>query len=175
MKQLIFVDNESGENTAEEMRSAQRYLSLHDLDDSYLESMQSVENFSDLDRDIQLETIFNPNNAILSFSMFTANHYGSLYQLRDLLEAAGRYEVKGLIYISTSSKLQTALNDIFEMNKYNPTLVMFAIENNYIIEKSDYDGKHNGDLVRLRVNFAGTEIGKFIIEERIDLPNLLAN
>ena len=170
MKKLIFIDNDDLKHAKEDVDDVKNRLELDGhLNEDYVETIEIVSDLHRLSKDQLYELMFNTNNCICSWSMFTATHYGSLFQMTQLLTAAGINDIKGMIHIDCSGMLLKALEQVFlSSNTKHPFPILQAIETNYIII---YD-KEEDKLVRLRTELKGIFESPFKTED-IDLNILL--
>jgi hypothetical protein len=164
-KELIFIDNEREVEAIENKHIAQRRLAFHGgLSIDALNTMQSIYNFHAVQNKVE-EQMFDINNAVVTYSMFTENHFGSYDQLCDFMVIAGLQELKGKILINTSTYLRDALERAIE--HYNQSVyIIRCIETNYIIH---YDSDIE-QFKRLRFDM---NVDGFLINEDIDLSTLL--
>lgn len=174
-KKLIFIDNDFKERAEEDGRNAQ--MALHygtNLPDDYVGTMEIIHEFKFMEDEDKAKLLFNPANAIVTYSMYTWNHYGSLYQLTGFLEKAGQMGIKGIVYIDTSGRIKEALTDelrfghavdLTDSEIAERDAIHTAVENNYIISFDEGDM----ESFRLRVNDEGDDMFK---EEETDLDAL---
>jgi hypothetical protein len=139
MKQLVYIDND---NRNDHMFSVGFNHTHHTLiragfDRDTVSNMKVVDNFSSLSQKEQTDILFNPQNIIVSYSSYTANHENSYGQLREFLCMVGRNEITGLTYINTSSYLEEAAIRLFREEKgvYD---IMQAFAINTIIDADDH-------------------------------------
>lgn len=169
MKKLVFIDNDGQDRAEEDSRTIQRRLSCQTgLTDKFIDSMKVVADFRFMNRDKQFELLFNPENAIVTFSMYTATHYNSLGQIILFLNGAANSGLKDHVYIDGSGELPEALERALR-NTNVAYGVMQAIENNYIII-CDYD--HPDDFYRLRIDLKGYWENPFR-QESVKLKDIL--
>lgn len=181
MKNLIFLDNDSKSDDLHEMglHHTQRMLFRAGFDRDYVSNIRVIDNFSSMPQAEKLPLLFNPQNIIVTYSSFTANHENSLGQLREFLRAAGSNNVKGVTYINTSSFLAKAAEDLFREDRgaYD---MMQAFATNTIIDTDeggkvaqliiDLKGRHESPFKRVEINVAelvkDTEIVDLRLTER---------
>lgn len=168
MKKLIFVDNDNETLAKKDSDSVKRNLeTFFNLPEDIIESMSIVPDFRNLSKDEMYEMLFDKNNVICTWSMYTTSHCNSLGQLISLLSGAGRNNVKDIIYIDGSGELLDRLNTIIRDSPAQAYYIIQAIETNYIISLSFNENKGG----RIRMNFKG--IMESCLElEQIDLFEL---
>lgn len=169
-RKLIFIDNDFEESTVEDIDHAKDCLDYYGkLDNEYIETMESISSFHKMEKDKAAEILFNPDNIICTWSMYTGTHYGSLYQLTGFLTMAGRNQVKNIIYIDTSGNANEALDRAISNTK-EPLHILNAVETNFIISP-DTDSDEF-DMYRLRLELKGSYEPMFK-KEKINLQELL--
>lgn len=162
MKKLIFIDNDSNEQSSQDMNTVKRRLrNKGGLNSEYLETMEAVTDFTRVEKNDAFKILFNPANCIVTYSMYTFTHYNSLSQLKGFLATAGRNNVKGITFIDGSGQVQEALERIIEDSFKNNISILNAIETNNIIT---YDMDDDTDFMRLRVEFKGCRESCFKLE-----------
>lgn len=167
MKKLIFVDNDNAFRASEDIDQVKNNLEyIGKLPESYIDTISTVCDFSHMDKDEAYKMMFDKNNVVCTWSMFTATHYGSLNQLFRFLKTAGAYGIKGVIHIDCSGKMKKALNRDIADIKNGAIDILKAIETNYLITISDDWSR----MERIRVNLSSDDI---IISEEIDLVSLI--
>lgn len=168
MKKLIFIDNDNEKTAKEDVDNVKYNLELiGGLSESQVENIEIIPDFSRLEKEDVYKIIFSKENCICSWSMYTANHYGSLYQLLGMLKSAGRNRVNGIIYIDGSGRIQKVLESELP-NVKEPFELLNAIETNYIIS---FDIATD-TCFRLRLDFKGIDKSPFK-RESITLTELL--
>lgn len=168
MKNLIFIDNDPEKNSLEDLEEIQTKLEVWiGLPEEITNSIKTVSNFTFLKKNEAFSILFNPQNCILSWSMYTAAHYGSLYQMIGFLSSAGSNEVRDMVYISCSGHLKKALERSVKDMKKGVFELLNAIETNHILTFSE-----QGKLVRLRVDLKGLYQDHFK-EEQVSKKELL--
>lgn len=177
MKQLIFIDNDLEKKAEKERRHVQRTLDMWtNLEGEYLSTMGLKHSVPFMEDGELGKILFNPDNAIVTYSMFTPTHYGSLFQLYDFLETAGKLGLKDHVYIDTATYLGRALEGIHYDN-YNFKLICKAINDNIILGFNDYgDGPEDG-LYRATIKgtIKGTNRHNYMVEKQMisDLHTIL--
>jgi hypothetical protein len=168
MKKLIYIDNDNERRAKEDVDYVKNNLEyVGGLPAEQVEQMEIVSDFGHIGKEKVYELLFSKNNCICSWSMYTANHYGSLYQLISLLKAAGRNRIKDIVYVDGSGMLQKALERELP-NIKEPYDLLNAIETNHIIS---FDLE--ADLCfRLRLEFKGVDESPFK-RDRVSLLELL--
>lgn len=160
MKKLIFIDNDSERNVKEfgELDYALDFLELHGLLEKFGEVTPVFDFYSTVSEDYAYELLFDQDNIICTWSVYSNGGSRSLAQLMNYLRTAGISEVKDRIYIDTSGQIVKALNNNFK--DYNQYYNIFhAIETNYILTNV------TNELKRVRVQFKGADKDIFITEE----------
>lgn len=166
MKKLIFIDNDIEKCALEDVDYVKDKLEhWANLPQEFVNTITITPNFHTLNPEDRMALLFNPGNCICTWSMYTANHYGSLYQMLYLLSAAARNEVKGIIYIDGSGCLPKKLSAELQETK-NVFDVLNAIETNFIISFDE------GEVFRLRVDLKGRYENPFR-KEKVNLKELL--
>jgi hypothetical protein len=169
MKKLIFIDNDNLGKAKEDVDDVKIKLELYGiLKEEYVETISIISDFSRMDKDEAYKLLFSTDNCICSWSMYTANHYGSLYQLLNFLKAAGEYEIKNKVYIDCSGMLPKALEGELKNSKH-AVAILNAIETNYIISFSHEREKP----FRVRVDLKGFYENIFKFEDVNNLEELL--
>ena len=174
-KKLVFIDNDDSHISIEEAETAKRNLiNFGGLSEEIVNNMEVVSNFGKKSDDEIYALLFDKSNAICTWSMYTASHAGSLFQLLNLLKSVGNNRVKELIYFDTSGEIKKALDfHLMEQCKQHAVAILNAIETNYIISVDFSDLKAR--MYRLRVNLTGMN-KSFYVKEYIDsdyIMNLL--
>ncbi|AIM38288.1 hypothetical protein KO02_17550 [Sphingobacterium sp. ML3W] len=107
MKKMIFIDNDQERDVKEDETShVKRQLRYHfDID---YKDLQIIREFyfkcKEEGDDKQYEMLFNSKNVIVTYSMYTSSHYGSLFTFNHFLRVAGRNGVKNMTYVNVSSE-----------------------------------------------------------------------
>ena len=172
MKQLIFIDNDHEKIAKEEADYAKDVLAeWANLPVELIDNMIIIPNFYHMDKEKQYKLLFNPNNAIVTWSMYTPNNYGSLYQLVNFLDKAGVNEIKNMIYFDTSGNLTKYLK-IRDLDK-RTFGVMKAIESNYIFSFDFNETENDKICFRVRINLTKGYYEKPFKKEYIDIVELL--
>lgn len=168
MKKIIFIDNDLREKALEDVSTVKRRLKYQGkLTQQEVETVEVISDFNSVDIKKAKKIIFNPDNCICTWSMYTANHYGSLYQLLNFLVSAGKNSVKDIVYFDGSGNIHETLKREIH-DEEDVFAILNAIETNNIITVSDsIEG-----LVRLRVKLNGYFEDPFYFEE-IDMRKLL--
>jgi hypothetical protein len=170
MKKLIFIDNDLIESAKEDSDYVKNNLEYRGkLPESYVDTMDLISQFSFIPKDDALKLLFDTNNCICTWSMYTHNHYNSLGQLYSFLIAAGRNDIRGIVYIDGSGKIENTLER--EISNYYHEFkglysILNAIETNYIISFDD------DKAYRLRIDLKGVHENPFRRED-VDLNELL--
>lgn len=172
MKKLIFIDNDGETRAKDDCDSFKSKLEVNsNLDESYISTIEIVHDFHRLSREDAYKILFDKDSCVCSFSMYTVNHYGSYQQLAHFLSAAGRNEVRDMVYIDSSGHMVKALENFFSSSdKINFIPILQAIEtNNVLTINYDLPGKA---LKRVRVDLKGIFESHFRYED-VDLKQLL--
>lgn len=171
MKKLIFIDNDIERLALEDVDYVKDRLELWGgLNDEEINTIQVIPDFSRMDKDKMTKMLFDKNNCICTWSMYTSNHYSSLYQMLNFLASAGRNEVTDIVYFDGSGKIAKALEGEIRNEKVKVLAILNAIETNYIITTAEEHDK----LVRLRVKLGGFYKDPFYFEE-VDFKQLINN
>lgn len=164
MKKLIFIDNDNEQKAKEDLAQiVDRLEYKFKVPDSIVNSIMVIPDFHKLSREDQFNVIFSNENICISYSMFTATHYGSLNQLYRFLAMAGRCQVKGITHIDCSRQMQPALKRNIMDVKVDPICILKGIENNNLITFSDnYTG-----IERIAVDLQSEDL---IVSHPIAIP-----
>lgn len=107
MKNLIFIDNDQ-ERDVQESETFHVYSQLETHFGIDFNNVKIVREFyfkcREEGEDKQFDLLFNKDNVIITYSMYTSSHYGSLFTFNYFLKAAGRKFVKGITYVNVSSE-----------------------------------------------------------------------
>lgn len=164
MKQLIFIDNDLEEKAGNNLATACRTIRFNSNYAIKREDVKLIPEFHKIEKQFE-DKMFDVENVIITWSMFTDNHFSSYGQICDFMVMAGLSEVKNKIYINTSTYLKEALTRAIE--HYNESVyIIRCIENNYIIHYDEDEEK----FFRLRFNLHNDD---FLNNEGIDLNQLL--
>jgi hypothetical protein len=159
MKNLIFVDNDLPKNAAEDLDMIKDALeAFAGFPQEQLDRITTIANFNTVPHADTKKLIFDPNNCILTFSMYT-HHYISYNQLVGLLTSAGINEVSNCTYVDVSGKIKNILRS--DLKEWKGALAaMNAIETNYIITRNE-----DMEFCRLRISLTGYFDTPFRLEE----------
>jgi hypothetical protein len=153
MKKLIYIDNDNEKLAKEDVDNVKDNIERYfNLPSDIIDNMTIIPDFSRLSRDEMYRTLFDGNNVICTWSMYTSTHYNSLGQLITLLAGAGRNYVKGIIYIDGSGRLLEVLHNIIRESQHAYHIIQ-AIETNYILSLNTA----NKECGRIRMNFEGCD------------------
>lgn len=155
MKQLLFIDNDLERDVDEhEEYYVRRNLKNFGLKPDDLTTV--IRGFwhkcKDEGDEAQAKMMFgNENLAIVTYSMYTTSHYGSLFSFAHFLKTAGRWGIKDKIYINLSSEdyMMKALEYAYEHEK-SKTSILRSVARNYLISYN-YDLQ---SLTRAVVDFS---------------------
>jgi len=103
--------------------------SLH-LSDEQINNMVIHYQFNLMDRDELAEIIFNPDNILITYSVYTS---GSDAIFKRLMASAGSNDIRGMIYIDTTGALVNFLNRSLPDVEKNLFQIISAINMNNII------------------------------------------
>lgn len=107
MKNLFFIDNDQ-ERDVKEVEEHTVRRSLRDNFGIDYKDLNIVRSFwhkcKDEGDEAQYKMLFDENNVIVTYSMYTATHYGSLFSFNHFLRVAGRNYVKNVTYVNVSSE-----------------------------------------------------------------------
>jgi hypothetical protein len=160
MKNLIFVDNDNQAKAESDLGMIKnRLLGYFKQPQDYVDTISIITDIHKKSTQEMYDLFFNPDNCICTFSVYTANHYGSLHQMMGLLAAAGDNYIKDIIHIDTSGMILKALNNNI-INSKRPLSILNAIETNNILT-IDYE---NMCGVRVRVKLTGNDNDIFVTE-----------
>ena len=161
MKNIIFIDNDNldkAQKTIDDFVLPLLNKGKLIVDKS---NISIIPNFSNRNIEDNYKLLFDPNNVIITWSMFTSGGSVSLQQLKRYMTGAGMYDKSGLIYIDTAGYLtKTCEGIINDSTQKNIQYFMKGIDNNYIISNY-YDG-----CFRLKIDF---NLKHFIRRDEIDL------
>lgn len=135
MKKLVFIDNDRSDEKNDSTKQAQRFARNNGMPYEAVDSMEAIYDFTTVDRDKQFDIMYSPENVIITWSMYTASHYGSLQQLKRFLVTAGSSDVTGKVYIDGSGEIVEALERLFREDEKGIYAMMNAIETNHIITR----------------------------------------
>lgn len=165
MKKLIFIDNDLPDKAKQNLDTAYRTLKYQGEINIKREDLTLVANFHRVQSQLE-DQMFDTNNVIITWSMFTDNHFGSYDQLCAFMVMAGLIELKDKIFIDTATYLRDTLERAIE--HYNQAVyIIRCIENNYIIHYNEDDRK----FYRLRFDVNSDD---FLKNEDVNLSELLA-
>lgn len=150
MKKLLFIDNDFEERTKEDIDYVKAALQDNEnITDEILNNMESISNFHHKSKEEAFKILIDPQYIICTWSMYTWNHFGSLYQLTSFLSKVGRYEIKGLTYFDASGNLLKTLNRYLNDSCFPKgntvdyfTSLLKAIATNHIITANVRDMNH---------------------------------
>lgn len=162
MRNVIFIDNDLQERAEEDVDYVKDILERNNFTHDEINNINIISSFSQQDSDEIMKLIFHEKPIICTFSMYTANNYGSLYQLFRFLSTAGNYNIKDVTYIDCSGMIVKALRQIDTATK-RPIDVLMAIEKNIILSPDD-----NQILQRVRVNLMADDVNNMFYLEQIN-------
>lgn len=167
MKSFVFIDNDNGESSQEDIEDIQYIFDNLNIPSEYYEDITAYSNLSYMDINEVTSILFNKDNIICSYSQYTISHYGSFNQLFTYLKAAGKYNTSNQIYIDCSGKLLKVIEDTVPNIISDKDMVINAINNNYILTYS----KKDNAIFRISINNDTTYVNSFPIPELITLIN----
>lgn len=168
MKNLIFIDNDNMLSAKDDVDCVKQVLShIALLQCDYIETIKIIPDFSKLKEDKIYDLLFSGENCICSWSMYTSTHMGSLFQMINLLKAAGRNSIKNITYIDGSGQLPKALRAQLPTIEKGVLDILNAIETNHIITFDILNRK----CLRLRIELKGKHNDPFRLEN-VDLSYL---
>lgn len=171
MKKFIFIDNDNLKSALEDVDDVKNNLILYaKIPAEIVDNIEIISDFHTLEKDKKYELLFSNKNIICSWSMYTASHYGSLYQLTTLLKAASANEIKNIVYVDGSGELPKSLENELKIDTKNVLHILNAIETNYIISFDLEDEELT--CYRLRINLKGFFESPFK-KEKINLLELI--
>ena len=134
MKNLIFIDNDNQDRAREDVDYVKNNLELcAKIPSNIVDKIEIISDFRNLEKDDIYKLLFSKDNVICTYSMYTANHYGSLFQLTSLLRAASTNQIKDIIYVDGSGMLVEQLSRELRNDRKDTMHILNAIETNYII------------------------------------------
>lgn len=136
MKKLIFIDNDDIKRANKDVDYVKNNLEyIAKVPAKMIENIEIVPDFSRMSKEDIYNLVFDENNVICSWSMYTANHYGSLGQMTHLLAAAGRDNIVDKTFIDGSGMILKALNRSIRDMKHGHSVVDIfrCIKTNFII------------------------------------------
>lgn len=148
MKKLIFIDNDNERLAQEDSDLVKDRLESAGLSENSVKSLQIISSFHNIEKDEMYKILFSKDNCICTWSMYTGSHFGSLFQMLGLLGAAGRNQIKDMIYLDCSGMIQEVLERNLRERK-DVYAILNAIQTNYIITFKE------GKPVRLVVDLKG--------------------
>ena len=168
MKQILFIDNDNIERATQELSNATNNIILTGkVPEEKINNIKIIPYFSNMDFAKALDLLFNNNNCLITWSMFTDGGSCSASQLTSFLKAAGRNNITGMTFIDTASYLYSRINFLIDRDEKQIISILKAIEMNYIIH-CDYK-----ECYRIRIDFSN---GVNLRKEEIDLnQHLLDN
>jgi len=169
MKKIIFIDNDS-QRYSEGLGDLDHVTNLLEANGFFQffkeeEIIPIYDFYRDVDKEKAYELLFDNNNVICTYSMYSATHYNSLEQLFTYLIAAGINEIKNMVYIDCSGQIVKALNrNLRDVKQLAP--VICAIETNYILTVED------ATIKKVKVQFKGL-YDDCIVLENFDISKII--
>jgi hypothetical protein len=149
MKQFHFLENDydcpDSQDSIREAKTRLWYAGFK----PFLEKMKIHYQFHLMEKDKIYDIIFNPNNILVTFSVYVQ---GSDSTFLNLIASAGRNGIKGITYIDTSGALVDFLNKVFIYDVKNFRHVVAGVNSNNIIT-FDADAPHDECFKRIRIEF----------------------
>lgn len=136
MKKLIFIDNDQ----ERDVKEGEDYYLRRNLRDNFGLNWKDVEvirefyfRVKEQGEEAQYEMLFNPENIIITYSMYTSSHYGSLHSFNHFLRVAGRNCVNGITYVNLSMEeyMMRAL-EYCRDEKYFVNILRAVAQNNFV-------------------------------------------
>lgn len=163
MKKLYFLENDSHGAAERALRHYVKPL-IVDSQQSNEELLSSLENINIISElwklpiDETMKLVYNPDNAIFTWSMYTQSlKADSRSQLIKLLVEAGRCEVKNCTYVDMVGEITKVITNYLDDFSANGVIcILRAIELNNIITFM------NGNFHKLIVSITKDEIFDFV-------------
>lgn len=146
-EKLIFIDNDRSEISLEDIDYVKNYLEINNFPEEIFETIEIIPDIHRLNEDELLDIIFDNNNVIFTWSMYTYSHYNSLGQLLSVLRTGGNCDIKGATYVDCSGNILKSLEYELKYNRVKePINILTAFHNNNIITQID------GEFKLIKVN-----------------------
>lgn len=169
MRPLLFIDNDSRKMADEDADTVKNLLEACDVPEHVINSMQIIFGFNQIARADAMDMLFSGNYILCTYSMYTTSQYNSLGQIADMLRAAGKNNVKGIVYIDGSGKLLDALDGLLHFDELKGVMALLnAIDTNQIITFKD------ADPFRIQVCLQGYRESSFKLEA-VDLSAIISD
>lgn len=115
-RKIHFLENDyKCPGSDDDIRTGQRRLRYCGLPEEDVENMEIHYQFGLMGKDDVYKIIFDKNNILATYSMYTS---GSDGQMLSLLAGAGRNGVKDIVYIDSSGQLAEFLNRDLKSDKH---------------------------------------------------------
>ena len=167
MRKIHFLENDyKCPGSDEDIKTGKRRLRYCGLPTEEVENMEIHYQFQLMERDDVFKIIFDKNNILATYSMYVS---GSDGQMLSLLAAAGRNDVKDIVYIDSSGQLPEFLDRELKHDKL-VYAIGCAINTNTILT---YDYKSDS-VKRLKFELKGYWDDCITLEE-FDITELTNN
>lgn len=170
MKKLIFLDNDDERRAGTDLKNNVIPI-LKEFGGIPATNLKEIEVIHDLwrkDIDNICHILFNPDNAILTWSVYTsAPLHNSLVQFLRFMRIAGQHrKIKNCTYIDVSGMLADKLSSAIQSGEVKHLFdILYAIEVNNIITHND-----TFEFIKLKLEIK-SDSG--LSEDKIDLKKLL--
>lgn len=167
-KKLIFIDNDDERRAVVDIEYVKDNLEyMAKLPVKYINTIEIISDFHRKDKDEMMDMLYSGKYCICTWSMYTATHFGSLYQMVSFFSTAAVAQVKDIVYVDASGRLPEDLGRFLKAGDTKKTLeILNAIEQNHIITFKD------GECLRMRVELKGLYESPFKLE-KVNLKKLL--
>jgi len=147
MKKLIYIDNDHKEKSLEDFYYVRHYLKSNNVSKDILENIEILTDIHNLSKEELVNIIFDNNNVIFTWSVYTSSHYNSLGQLIRILITGGQCNIKGATYVDVSGEMLEILERELKYRDVKSTIQILAtFHNNNIITQID------GEFKLIKVN-----------------------
>ena len=110
MKNIIYIDNETEDSHKDDFDIATDCLYFCcGIEDDIISKIEPVLGLYHLKNEEITKILFKQNQVIVTYSLYSKSHFGSLYQMLFFLEKAGENNIKDIVYIDTSGNIKEAL------------------------------------------------------------------
>lgn len=140
MGKITFIDNDSDSKTEVDINFSIDFLRYAcKIPDIFITEIERISNFSSIEEARQKELIFDSQNIILTWSMYSKNHFRSLEQLRLFLVMAGRHCIKNKVYIDSSGELMNGIREILSSEMKYFEEIQSTMDQNYLITSINWE------------------------------------
>lgn len=155
MKKLLFIDNDRKERSLEDVQYVKNYLEINNVPREVVNSIEIISDIHQIPKDDLLDIIFDENNAIFTWSMYTYTHFNSLGQLLSILRTGGQCNIKGATYIDVSGYiLKDLTRELKSGNVKEIITILNVFHNNNIITQIDAEFK----LIKVNIRSVEDEL-----------------